>query len=57
MISLDSSILIQLVNFLLLIVILNILLYKPILSIIDKRKKLLEESDEEIKRLNQNVEG
>lgn len=56
MISLDSSILIQFVNFLLLIVILNILLYKPILSIIDKRKKLLEASDEEIKRLNQTVE-
>ena len=56
MISLDSSIFIQLVNFLLLIVILNVLLYKPILAIIEKRKKRLEESDEEIKRLNKTVD-
>ena len=56
MISLDATILIQMVNFLVLILILNVLLYKPILSIIEKRKKRLEESDEEIKRLNKTVE-
>jgi F-type H+-transporting ATPase subunit b len=55
-ISLDSTILIQMVNFLLLIAILNVLLYKPILSIIEKRKKRLEESDDEIKGLNVTVE-
>lgn len=57
MISLDSSIFIQMVNFLLLIAILNVLLYKPILSIIEKRKNRLEESDEEIKRLNLTVDA
>lgn len=56
MISLDSTMLIQMVNFLLLIVILNVLLYKPILSIIDKRKKRLEASEEEIRGLNKTVE-
>jgi F-type H+-transporting ATPase subunit b len=48
--------LIQMVNFLILIVILNILLYKPILGIIDRRKKQAQDTEEEIKRLNQSVE-
>lgn len=56
MISLDSTIFIQVVNFLVLMAILNVLLYKPILSIIEKRKKILLDSDEEIKRLNATVE-
>ena len=43
------------VNFLILIVILNILLYKPILGIIDRRKKQAQDTEEEIKRLNQSV--
>lgn len=56
MISLDSTILIQAVNFLLLIAILNILLYKPILSIIEQRRKRFDDSEEEIKRLNATVD-
>jgi F-type H+-transporting ATPase subunit b len=48
--------LIQMVNFLLLIFILNLLLYKPILGIIDRRKKQAQDTEEEIKRLNQSVE-
>jgi F-type H+-transporting ATPase subunit b len=48
--------LIQMVNFLLLIVILNRLLYKPILGIIDRRKKQVQDTEEEIKRFNQSVE-
>ncbi|MDQ5986067.1 MAG: ATP synthase subunit b [Syntrophus sp. SKADARSKE-3] len=56
MISLDSTIFIQIVNFLVLMAILNMLLYKPILSIIEKRKKILLDSDEEIKRLNATAE-
>jgi F-type H+-transporting ATPase subunit b len=43
-------------NFILLMLILNLLLYKPILGIIDKRKKQLQDTEEEIKRLNQSVE-
>jgi len=55
-VSLDYTILIQMINFLLLIFILNLLLYKPILGIIDKRKKRIQDTDDEIKRLNQTVE-
>ncbi len=56
MISLDSTILIQAVNFLLLIAILNVLLYKPILSIMEQRRKRFDDSEEEIKRLNASVD-
>jgi F-type H+-transporting ATPase subunit b len=55
-VSLDYSLGIQIVNFLLLIFILNLLLYKPILGMIDRRKKQLEESESEIKRLQESVE-
>ena len=56
MVSLDYTILVQMVNFIILIFILNALLYKPILGIIDKRKQKMDESDSEIKRMNQTVE-
>ena len=56
MVSLDYSLGIQIVNFLLLIFILNLLLYKPILGMIDRRKKQLEESESEIIRLQESVE-
>jgi F-type H+-transporting ATPase subunit b len=55
-VSLDYSLGIQIVNFLLLIFILNVLLYKPILGMIDKRKKQFEDSDAEIRRLQKTVE-
>jgi F-type H+-transporting ATPase subunit b len=44
------------VNFVVLMFILNLLLYKPVLGIIDKRKKNLQDIEEEIKRLNQSVD-
>jgi len=44
------------INFLLLIFILNVLLYKPILGILDKRKKQFQDTNDEIKHLNQTVE-
>lgn len=56
MISIDSSVLYQIVNFVVLIFILNALLYKPLLGIIDKRSKLFKDSREEVDRLNQAVE-
>jgi F-type H+-transporting ATPase subunit b len=56
MVTLDYTILVQMANFILLIFILNVLLYKPILSIIGKRKSQMEESDSEVKRLSQTVE-
>lgn len=56
MISIDYTVLIQMVNFLLLIVILNFLLYKPILGIMDRRKKQMHDTEEEITGLNKSVE-
>ena len=56
MISIDYTLLIQMVNFVVLMFILNLLLYKPVLGIIDKRKKNLQDMEEEIKRLNQSVD-
>ena len=56
MISIDYTLWIQMANFLILMFLLNALLYKPILGIMDKRKKQLQDTDEEIKRLNQSVE-
>jgi F-type H+-transporting ATPase subunit b len=52
----DYTLLIQMVIFLSLIFVLNILLYKPILAIIERRKKQLEESENEIKLFNESVE-
>lgn len=56
MIQIDYSLILQIINFILLILILNYLLYKPLLGAIDKRKRGLEESEEEISRLNRIVE-
>ncbi len=56
MISIDSSVLYQIVNFVVLIFILNALLYKPLLGIIDKRNKLFDDSRAEVESLNQSVE-
>jgi len=55
-VSLDYSLGIQIINFLVLIFILNILLYKPILGIIDQRRKKFEDSAAEIRRLQETVE-
>jgi F-type H+-transporting ATPase subunit b len=55
-VSLDYSLGIQIVNFLVLIFILNVLLYKPVIGMIDKRKKQFEESEAEIKRLQEAVD-
>jgi F-type H+-transporting ATPase subunit b len=52
----DYTLFVQMIIFGVLIVILNFLLYRPILSIIDRRKKQLEESENEIKLFNESVE-
>jgi F-type H+-transporting ATPase subunit b len=52
----DYTIFIQIITFLILIYILNILLYKPILSIIERRKKQLTELENEIKLFNESVD-
>jgi len=52
----DYTLLVQMGLFLFLVFLLNILLYKPILSIIDRRKKQLEESENEIRLFDENAE-
>lgn len=52
----DYTLFIQIVTFLILIYILNLLLYKPILAIIDRRKKQLEELENEIKLFKESVD-
>lgn len=56
MVSLDYTILIQMTNFVLLLFILNLLLYKPILGIMDKRKKSFQDTEDEVKRINLTIE-
>ena len=56
MVSLDYTILIQMINFLFLLFVLNLLLYKPILGIMDKRKKSFQDTEDEVKRINLTIE-
>ena len=56
MVSLDYSLGIQIINFVLLIFILNRLLYKPLLGMIDKRKQKFADSEAEIRHLQETVE-
>ncbi|MBN2284083.1 MAG: ATP synthase F0 subunit B [Deltaproteobacteria bacterium] len=53
MIDLNYTLWIQMVNFLVLIFILYVLLYKPILNIIDKRESVIDESKERVRSLEQ----
>lgn len=52
----DLTLFVQMAIFIALIFILNYLLYKPILSIIDRRKKQLEEAENEIKLFKDSVD-
>jgi F-type H+-transporting ATPase subunit b len=56
MVELNYTVWIQMANFLLLILILNFLLYKPVLKIIDKRNKKIEESNEEVRSLDETID-
>jgi len=51
----DYTLLVQMATFIALIFILNFLLYKPLLSIIERRKKQLDELGNEIKLFNESV--
>ena len=48
MIDLNSTLLIQMINFIILIFILNAILYKPIMKVLETRKKRVDESKETI---------
>lgn len=52
----DFTLFVQMAIFIALVFILNYLLYKPILSIIDRRKKQLEEAENEIKLFKDSVD-
>ncbi|MDO9515858.1 MAG: ATP synthase F0 subunit B [Syntrophales bacterium] len=56
MVDVNSTVWIQMANFLALILILNFLLFRPVLKIIEKRNKKLEESQEEIASLDETIE-
>ncbi len=55
-IGLDYTFWIQIVNFLFLMVVLNVLLYKPVMGILEKRKEQIEGAEREIKELNLTIE-
>jgi F-type H+-transporting ATPase subunit b len=55
-IDLNYSLFIQIGNFLLLILVLNFLLYRPILGMIEKRDSYLKSSEDEIKGLQDTVD-
>ncbi len=52
----DYTLLVQMATFVALIFILNFLLYRPILSILERRKKQLDELDNEIKLFKESVD-
>ncbi|SEM28074.1 F-type H+-transporting ATPase subunit b [Syntrophus gentianae] len=55
-IGLDYTFWIQIANFLFLIFVLNVLLYKPVMGILEKRKEQIEGAEREIKELNLTIE-
>ena len=52
----DYTLLVQMATFIALIVILNFLLYRPILSIMERRKKQLDELDNEVRLFKESVD-
>ena len=52
----DYTLLVMMAIFIIFMFVLNALLYKPILSIIDRRKKQLEELDNEVRLFQESVE-
>jgi len=56
MVELNYTVWVQMANFLVLILLLNFLLYKPVLKIIEKRNKKIEESNDEVTSLDETIE-
>ena len=57
MVDINSTVFIQIINFLVLIFVMNQLLYKPILKILDKRREKIAAAENEVKNLNQTIEN
>ena len=51
MINLDTTLIIQMINFLVLLWILNRFLFKPILDLLDERRGRVQESEERVQNL------
>jgi len=56
MVSIDFTFFIQIINFLLIIFVLNLLLYKPLLKILEKRQEQISASEKEVGDLNLTIE-
>lgn len=56
MVDIDYTLFIQLVLFLLLIWILNQVLYKPLLRIMERRKEILDKAQEEVKNVQETID-
>jgi F-type H+-transporting ATPase subunit b len=56
MITIDITVLIQIINILILIVVLNAVLYKPVRTVLTKRKEKLEELASSIENFKKNAE-
>ncbi len=56
MVSIDSTMWFQMANFLILMFVLNVVLFKPILRVLERREKHFQGLDEEVKSLDQSVE-
>ena len=56
MITIDITMVIQIVNMLVLMVVLNAVLYRPIRTILDERDRRLAELEKEIATFNKNAE-
>ncbi len=56
MIEVDKTLLIQVVNFLVLMFVLNVILYKPIMKIMDSRQKRIDDANEEVRELDETVQ-
>jgi F-type H+-transporting ATPase subunit b len=56
MVDINYTVFIQLANFLLLIWILNQVLYKPILRVMDRRKEILDKAQEEVKSVQETID-
>lgn len=56
MIDFNYTFFYQIANFIILIIILNFILYKPLLKILDARNEKLAASDQEVKDLNAEIE-
>ncbi|MCD6153954.1 MAG: ATP synthase F0 subunit B [Syntrophobacterales bacterium] len=55
MLEINSTLWIQIANFLIMIFLLNFLLFKPILNVMERRKNHLQDLDEEVKSLDSEV--